>query len=478
MTSCQVGPVYHTPCTDVPEEWKRGHEGIDSPPEVEYWWEVFGDEKLNELETTAVNNSPNLYSALQRVIEARAVAGLHQADLYPQLNLNASETNSVLLYKLLGLTDIPIPGIQKINPFFRVHQAQYVLPLTLSYELDLWGRLRSQYNSAIQAAQAQAEDFHSTLLTLTSEVATNYFLLRSLDAQIELLLSTIDVLKLEYSFNESRYKKGLSNLLAVTQAEQNLFQTKAIYDDTVRQRELQENAIAALLGLPATCFHLESDPLKEAPPTIPPGVPCCILKQRPDIARLERTMASQHSLINSAYASFFPTIDLTSTIGYLSPDFKHFLTWQGRLWSYGGSLVQPLFDGGRLNSNLSLSIANFREASGAYQQGVIQAFEEVESALADLEWQETQYDHLLSAAEAATKSFSLSQNRFRSGLINYLEVYTNEQAKLASEQSSLNILGQRYLSTIQLIKALGGSWDCSYRMEELGDIHCMKTESD
>jgi multidrug efflux system outer membrane protein len=444
----------------VPEQWKGEHVVSEQCPSVENWWEVFGDKTLDELETYAIYHSPNLYVALERVASARATAGISRADLFPQVTLNPSTTSTGLLYEFLGLQAFPVHLPPGFSNLVRIHQRTYELPVNLNYELDLWGRLRSQFESNLFAVEAEVEDYRNVFLTLTTDLASNYYLLRSLDAQIVVLREAIEVRQREFDLNQARFQKGIATLLDVTQAEQDYFQTKAIYDDNVRQREIQENVIAALLGIPASCFHLNELPLDGPPPMIPAGVPCSVILQRPDLSQLERTMASQHSLINEAYASFFPNFSLTGTLGFLSPQFSDFLRWQTRLWSWGTNLLQTVFDGGRLMSELDLAFANFKQASGTYQQQVVTAFKEVESALSDIEWQTKQSENLKASYLAAQKSADLSRSRYKNGVVNYLEVVINENTALNQQQSYINVMGQRYLSTVQLIKSLGGSWSC------------------
>ena len=274
------------------------------------------------MEEQAVQYNPNLYTALQRVEEARALTGVSKADLYPQLNLNPSLTNSVYLFELYGLSGIPLPT--KIPLELRVHAPQYSLPFTVNYELDLWGKLRSQYESALFNAEAQVWAYYTSLLTLTTDLANSYFILRSLDSQIDLLEKTVKDRRTNLALNQSRYSKGLGNLVDVTQAQLDLKNTESTYIDTVRQRNVQENVIATLIGIPASDFTLEHSPLRDDPPAIPAGIPSEVMLQRPDIAQAERAMASEHKLINSAYASLYPSLSLTATYGYLSPLLKDF----------------------------------------------------------------------------------------------------------------------------------------------------------
>ena len=453
-----MGPTYDPPCFVAPTEWKAEDRSVNAP-DVEDWWDIFYDPVLDSLEEIALRNSPTLYIALQRVVESRAILGVAKSELYPEANLAPSYNDSGYLFKLLGLGAFPIPSVERINPIVRVHQVEYTLPLNMSYELDLWGKIRSEVDAAKFNLQAEEEDFFNTLLTLTTDVATNYFLMRSLDTEITVLEESARVQKNSYDLTLSRYEKGLVNYLDVTESLATLAQTEANLDDTMRQRTLQENAIAVLLGLNASCFHLDRDPLISLPPPVPVGLPCSVLLRRPDLRKLERDAAADHALINIVYASFFPSFSLTGALGFQSPDFRDFLSWQSRLWSIGANAMQVIFDGGRRCSALELAYANFRTAEANYQEGVITALQEVENALNNLEWQNKQLSNLKIAFDANEKALSLSKNRHNEGLVNYLEVDTNQRNALQAESSYTNALGQYYLSTVSLIKAIGGSWD-------------------
>jgi outer membrane protein, multidrug efflux system len=461
LLGCRLGPPYETPSPVIPQEWKGEHPEAVLPPCFTYWWEVFGDENLNVLEQAAVENNPSLYAALQSVVSARAVAGVKKADLYPQLNLNPSYSNQELLFQSFLPSGLSVPGLAALGSPFRFHELQYQLPLNMNYEIDLWGKLRGKYDSAFYNAQAQEEAFYTALLTLTTDLANAYFQVRSFDAQIEILKKTIETREKNYKLNKTRYDKGLVNFLDVTQAETDLANSAATYEDTVRARNLQENKIAVLIGTPASIFCMEANPIKEPPPTIPAGVPSDILRQRPDIAQAERAMASEHALIGVAYASFFPSLSLTGALGFSSPDFSQFLKWISRLWMIGANANENIFDGGRNCSNLEEAVANFKEANGNYQQTILTAFQEVEDALNNLEQEAKQSKQLTLAVQSSTKSTQLAMNRYYHGLGTYLQVVDNERTQLQTELSLANLLGLRYMATIQLIKALGGSWSAS-----------------
>lgn len=460
-SGCQVGPRYSVPCVSVPEEWKGSQEQCKcNTPGVCLWWEIFEDPVLSHLEEQAVANSPNLYVALARVVEARSMADVSRAAAFPHFALQPSYSQMDSLFKLYLPGGAGFPVATALRNDYRVNQFQYVMPFNLSYEIDLWGKIRSQYESALYSSEALEEAFYTALLTLTSDLAMGYFQLRSLDAQLDLLEATQRLRREALKLAQSRYDKGLANYTDVSNAQLQLSNVDSQYFDLLRQRVLQENALAVLLGMPASDFCLERQPLIAPPPCIPAGIPSDILLQRPDIAQAERDRASKHASVRVAYASFFPSLDLTMTLGFQSPELKQFLKWLSRLFALGLNSHQPLLDGGELSANLCAAWARFAQADGSYQQTVVTAFREVEDALVNLELQAKQSESLEQSVEAATQTTTLSQRRYVKGLVSYKEVIDSERSQLDAQRTLLSLLGVRYVATVQLIKALGGSWSC------------------
>ncbi len=464
LCGCQVGPHYKEPCVETPNNWKAPAEIQDEAPcpDICYWWEIFQDPTLNGLEELAIQNNPNLFVAMARINEAWANAGINRANLYPQYTLNPSYANTGMLFKIYLPPGVvfPVPDPTVFQKPFRIHQMQYTLPVNVNYEIDLWGKNQSAFKSAVYNAYAQEEAYRVSLLSLTTTLASSYFNLRTLDATIILLEKTLQNRRKAQELAQTRFEKGLRNYSDVASFSLEFSNTESDLQDALRQRTVQENTIATLIGIPAPVFQLERNPLTEQPPAIPAGIPSTVLENRPDIAEAERTMAAEHAQINVAYASYFPSFSLTGTLGYLSPTFKDFLTWKSRLWALGVSIAQILFDGGRTDSTVDASWARFAQATGAYQQQVLTAFEEVEDALNNLEYQKKQYDSLKHSVDDAERLVQISGRQFQQGLINYNDVVINERSELSAQSYYVNILGVRYQSTIQLIKALGGTWDC------------------
>lgn len=474
---CRLGPKYHPPALDAPSDWKEKddkEQTCNAPIFEGLWWEVFGDDVLNGLEQEAIVANPNLFVALDRVAQARAIAGVDRAALYPKLNLNPSYSNTGMLFKIyLPQNGVLIPG--SFPTIYRIHQLQYTMPLNMSYELDLWGKLRGQFDSAVFNAQSQEENLQAAFLTLTADLAVSYFKLRCLDTLVEVLEQNLTLLSKNLNLVHSRFAKGLIGELDVVSAQQELTDNEASFYDALRQRSIQEHAIAALVGLPPSEFSLGKMPLVESPPQVKPSLPAQVLLQRPDLRALERSMAAQHALIGAAYASFFPSIQLTGALGFSSPDLRQFLQWKSRLWAIGVNAAQPIFDGGYNEANLELSYAQFNESLHTYQQKVLTAFQEVEDSLVNMELQSVEYDRYLESSQFAAKRNTLATTRYTKGLSNYLEVLDSERSKIQADINLVNVLGLRYISTIQLIKALGGSWSFSLQPsfeEPRGSCQC------
>ena len=466
-TSCTLGPKYTPPVVETPEEWKNApsqEEPIcEEAPPFDYWWEIFQDETLNQLENEALANNPNLAAAMERIFEARANAGVTKSDLYPHINLAPTFTDTGQLFKIY-LPNVASNVATAVNPFqnfptvYRIHQMQYGLLANMSYELDLWGKLSGRYTSANLGMQAQIEAYHTSLLTLTTDLASYYFQLRALDAQINLYQDTINLRRSAYQLAENRYRNGIVTYTDIAEASLELTNAESDYYEIARQRALQENQIALLIGKPASLFHLDSTPLREPPPDVPIGMPSEVLLQRPDIAQAERQMAAQHAQIGVAYASFFPSLTLTGSIGFQSPDFHQFLDWKSRFWQMAASAFQTVLDGDKNKWNLELAKSSFNETADIYKQQVLIAFKEVEDALKNLEMQTKQSGSLQLSTRSARQAADLSTRRYLAGTVDYLDVVNNERSVLTAESAYITTLSNRYVSTIQLIKALGGCW--------------------
>lgn len=440
------------------------------------WWEIFQDPILDQLEEQALSSSYTLWAALERVKEAREKARISFAPLLPSLSFAPSFSRVGSLYQNplpnLGSTGSTTPSPSSsyggtaqnqslssanLNDF-RFVQTQYLVPLNLNYEIDLWGKLNNTYYASLIRAQAASQAYLSILLSLTADVASTYFQIRGLDAQQEVILGNIRVRQKAVDLNSARYNAGLIVYLDVSRAEVELARAHSDSDDVARLRGLQENLLATLVGIPAPLFSVEYQPLIIPPPLIPRGLPSELLCRRPDIAEAERNLAAAYRDIGVAYANFFPSLSINAALGFGSPFADQLFGWRSRFWEVGWNIVQTVFDAGRNEANYNLYKAVFTETLANYQQTVLKAFQDVEDSLVNLRGYATQAQDLSTAVKAARLTLELAQMRYNRGLTNYLDVVDAERQLLETEQNSVIILGNRYVSTVMLIRALGGGW--------------------
>jgi multidrug efflux system outer membrane protein len=336
-------------------------------------------------------------------------------------------------------------------------------PLDLSYEIDLWGRVRRSFQSARAEAQASLAAFHNVLLTLQGDVAQNYFALRALDAEIATVTGTVDLRKEQVRLVRSRFEGGIGSELDVSRAETELATTEAEAASLAQRRNELENAIAILAGANPGEFKLRA--LDDAnikwnpqPPIVPAGMPADLLERRPDVAEAERQLASANARIGVAKAAFFPVLTLTGSGGYVSADVDSLFKWDGRTWSLGPSLSLPIFAGGRNRANYKRSQASFEEAVAHYRQQVLVAFGEVENSLAAIRHLVDQAAAQQRAVANARRAAELATDRYRSGIVSYLEVVDASRDALQADRANAQLAGQRLIAAVQLIKALGGGW--------------------
>jgi multidrug efflux system outer membrane protein len=450
LTACSIGPSYRPSMVMAPKSWKGEHTEKLPLKHFNYWWEIFEDDDLNYLEQQVLKHNNDLAKAIECVQEARSLAGISRSELFPQVNLKPNYKN------FLGLLFFPIPGAQDIK---RTHMIYQQLPVNVSYEIDIWGKIQNQYLSAFQNAQSIQASSQVVFLTLTTDLAASYFKIRCLDRQINILENTIQVDKEDLALNEINYKGGLVNLLSVTYARQSLANDESTLLESKKTRVLEVNKIGVLIGKPASCVCLKENPVTLMPPKIPAGLPSQILLTRPDIWQAERKMASEHALINVAYASFYPSFDITGSLGYASPDLSQFLTWPGRFWYIGTNINQILFDGGRLDCNLSKAKSKFKQSCYEYQQVVLNAFREVEDALSSIELEDLQLKQLQIALDAANQTVEISSQRYNKGIGTAFEVFNAKKTALATQERFNSLLSLRYFSSLSLIKALGGRFN-------------------
>jgi len=452
-----VGPDYQPPTPvalgtpaiyqhQSPESFKN----LQSLPSPDAWWTVFADPQLNALEEAALAHNPTLVSAAARVTLARAQLGVAEADRQPSLTLSPSA-------QLDGETAtqfVPFP--------FRQKGQNYTVPLTASYEVDLWGRVRRATESANAQVAASEADRRAVALTLTTNLAQSYYLLRELTAEIAIVRNTIKVRSDTVDVQTERYNGGLIYEFDLVSAKEELATAEADLSDLQRQQEETVDALATLTGVAAANFSFTAPTdvaLLPPPPTIPAGLPGDLLKRRPDVIEAERNLAAKTASIGVAQAAKFPKVLLNGAAGFQSVNLGSLFTGPSELWNIGPSVTLPLFDGGRNDANIAAARAEADGALADYQQQVLVAFRDVEDALVDINRQAEQADAEERAEAASREAAELSQERYASGLVNYLQVVDTERDLLTNQRTRVQVAGARYVSTLRLIQALGGGWN-------------------
>jgi multidrug efflux system outer membrane protein len=416
------------------------------------WWSIFADAKLDWLETIANTNNQQLAAAVARFDQAQALVRIARADLLPQVDSAASYTRQRTSFNQ------PQSGrAAGISPTFNTFTAQ----LAAGWEADVWGRVRRQVEAARANLEASADDLGAVKLALQAEIATDYFTLRALDAEYELLLRTAETFRRSLELTQNRRKGGVATDLDVSQAETQLRSTEANLPSLRLERVRLVHALATLCGQSATGFALgvtDADQSASAPPAIPVALPSELLERRPDIAAGERRMAAANAGVGFAQTAFYPRIRFNGLAGLQSVDAATWFDWPSRLWAVGPSIDWQLFTGGRNRAQLAAARAIYLENVAAYRQTVLTAFQEVEDQLAAQQLLQSQLAAETAALGAAHRTAEIANNRYRSGLVTYLEVATAQGAALTLERTVVQLQGETKVATVGLIKALGGTW--------------------
>jgi multidrug efflux system outer membrane protein len=460
LAGCTVGPDYHGPPPapglgqwKVQPPWKEG-----SPRDAEIkqnFWEVFDDSVLTSLELEATTNSPDVRAAFERVEEARAVARITKADLYPGLSFDPNGNRTHYSANRTVQPGSTVTGYTGND---------FLLPLDLSYEIDLWGRVRRSFRAAREQAQASAAAYQNVLLTLQADVAQTYFMIRSVDLDRNVVSQTIELRQKNLTLVESLHRGGADSAVDLAEAQTELASAQADLIGLDLQRAQLENALAVLCGQTSSSFSLAETSRLYQPPTVPVGLPADLLERRPDVAEAERSMAAASEGIGVAKAAFFPSIQLTAAAGTESVDLKDIFSWESRAWSIGPNISLPLFEGGRNRAGLQRAKAAYQEAIAQYRSQVLVAFHEVDDGLVGLRLLGEQFEAQMRAVAGAKQVADLSRLRYKEGLASYFEVVINDRTMLENEITAYELNGQRMVTTVQLIKALGGGWKANNPM--------------
>src|ERR1700686_716923 len=454
---CSVGPNYHRPAApsatkwDVAEPWRES-DPRDAIPKGQ-WWTVFHDEDLNPLEAQSLAANQTLKVSMARLEQARASAAIQVSTLFPTLSTTPSATRQ----RLSGSR--PTNGFPvKLTP---VTQNTFALPFTVSYEVDLFGRRRRSIESAEASYQANAADVENVRLLVTSQLAGGFLNLRELDSELQILTRTVEALQKGLDLVNSRHAGGVASGLDVAQEETLLNTTRTQAILLQQQRKQFEDAIAVLVGQPAPDFHIVSRVLSAEPPALDAGLPSDLLERRPDIAEAERQMAVANAQIGVAQAAYYPSLNLFGNGGWQAADIAKLANASSAFWALGANVAQDIFTGGARRAQLQFARAGYDANVASYRETVLTAFQEVQDEITGLtvliHAQQTQQQ----AVDAAQRTLNISTSRYSGGLVSYLDVVTAQQNLLTDEQKLAVIRGQRLVSSVLLIKALGGGWDAS-----------------
>jgi NodT family efflux transporter outer membrane factor (OMF) lipoprotein len=463
LAGCTVGPKYIKPSVpttpaykeEVPGSFKESDQWQPAQPGDQTsrgnWWEIFGDPELNKLEEQIAGSNQSLKVAEARFREARAAIRFNRTSQFPTISTspNASYVKS---------SDFSSNFPSKIQ---QASKGDFVLPFDLSYELDLWGRVRRSVAAAREEAQATAADYETAKLSLEAELALDYFELRSADAQKRLLDDTVKAYTDNLQLTLNRFKGGVAPKADVAQAQTQLDTTRVQDTDVTVQRAQFEHAIAILIGKPPAEFSLTAATLNYQPPSTPIGLPSELLQRRPDIAAAERRVAEANQQIGIARAAYFPGVTVGGTAGFSGSQGSNWFGWPSGFWAVGPALAQTLFDAGRRRATSESSRAKYDAAVATYRQTSLTAFQEVEDNVAALRILENEAQQQQQAVASSQESLQLFTNRYKGGVDTYLQVITAQTIELTNERNAIDIQRRRLDASVLLIKALGGGWNLS-----------------
>jgi len=470
--SCTVGPRYARPSAPAlaPDAWKTEPPWQQAAPKDTIpkgaWWQVFQDPTLDVYEQQLVQANQSLVAARDRLSQARSLARVATADYFPQVATNPSAVRE------RGSGNRPLNGAKPIitangtQPVRPYTQSVYTIPFSLSYEADLFGRVRRNVEAANASLQSTAADLGNVQLVLTAELAADYFTLRELDAEYQVVEESVTLQRKALDLLNQRHEGGIASGLEVAQQATLLDSTISQAALVQQSRAQYEHAIAVLVGQPASNFTVPVAPLKTTPPTVPLGVPSDVLERRPDIATYERDVAFANARVGLARTAFYPHITLSGAAGLQSTALSSLFNAPSLFWSLGADVLQPVVQGGRNRANLAAAQAAYDEAVASYRETVLTAFQQVEDGISNLSNLSQALSTQAAAVNDARKALEIANNRYVGGVTNYLDVITAQTTLLSNQRLETQLLGQQLVSTVYLVKALGGGWDSSEIKDE------------
>lgn len=417
------------------------------------WWSVFQDDDLNTLEKQALDANQTIKVSVARLEQARAAAALQIATQFPTLSTAPSVQRQRLSGNRPANSNFPVRSA--------VSQTSNALPFTVSYEADLFGQRRRSIEAAQASYQVSAADLENVRLVITAELAGDYFTLRQLDTELEILNRTVATLERGLQLVDSRHKGGVASGLDVAEEETLLNTTRTQAVLVQQQRKQFEDAIAVLIGKPAPDFHFPTKTMTGEPPSLEAGLPSDLLERRPDVAESERQMAVANAQIGIAKSAYYPSLNLFANGGWQASDIAKLLNVQSTVWAVGASAAEAIFTGGSRRAQVQFAKAGYDASVASYRDTVLNAFREVQDDITGLLIFEQAFHAQQQAVDSSRRTLDIATSRYVGGLVNYLDVVNAQQALLNNEQELAIIQGQRLTTSVLLIKALGGGWDAS-----------------
>jgi multidrug efflux system outer membrane protein len=469
---CTVGPRYSRPAapTPAPDAWKTQPPWQEAAPKDSIpkgpWWQVFHDASLDSYEQQLLQANQSLLAARDRLNQARSLARVATANFFPQVSTDPSAVRERGSGNrpLNGAAPTVINGVtQAVAPYT---QSAYTIPFSVSYEVDLFGRVRRTVEAANATLQSTASDLQNVQLVLTAELAADYFMLRELDAEFKVVQESVGYQRKGLDLVNNRHNGGIASGLEVAQQAALLDSTLSQLALVQQSRAQYEHAIAVLVGQSASNFTIPPLPLNATPPPLPLGVPSDVLQRRPDISTAERQMAYENAEVGIARTAFYPNITLSGAGGWQSTQITSLLNAPSLFWSLGADALEPIVQGGRNRAQLAAARAAYEQSVAKYRQAVLTAFQEVEDGISNLSTLSQALNTQGAAVEDARRALAIANNRYVGGITTYLDVITAQTTLLTSERLHTQLLGQQMVSSVYLVKALGGGWDASQLNQE------------
>lgn len=458
LIGCAVGPNYKRPTADVPGTWKgegpwQAAAPKDGIPKGN-WWELYHDAQLDGLELDLLQANQSLKAAQDRLFQARSLARVASAGYFPVVNADPGGQRE----RFSG--NRPLEGASPTQVRTDTEN-NFTVPFSVSYEVDLFGSVRRNLEAANASLQASAADLGNIRLVLSAELAADYFNLRELDREAGVVRQSVEIQQKGLDLVNRRHDGGVASGLEVAQQAALLDSTATQLQLVLQQRAQYEHAIAVLAGKPPSTFTMAEAPFDVTPPPVPTGVPSEILERRPDIATSERQMAFQNAQVGLAQAAFYPHITLSGSAGAQSRNIATLVNAPSLVWALGGDVLQPIFNGGKNRANLAAARAVYDESVANYRESVLEAFQQVEDGLSGLTMLDRAAKTQATAVEDSRRALDIANSRYVGGVTTYLDVITAQSTLLTNERLATQLLGQQMVTSVFLVKALGGGWDVS-----------------